>query len=127
MPSQKLLDLQTELVAAKGYLDPRIAGLENYMKLGGSELTLTGDSLLAIQQAHERRIRRSQLIQQALSALSTLDADSYPDVSPIRVPQVILDDLAEEQRELTQALSEFALDESATNLNLSASDPTPKE
>lgn len=119
--------LRAELNAALAVLAPEIRGLQQLLT------TTTSDSARAIlAEQLADKVRRRDLIavvladqDKELADLNALEADGYPDVSPMAVSNAVFEELAGEQTDIGAALGTLTERNVAAGPLTVSPNPTP--
>lgn len=121
MPSQKLLDLKAELLAAKAELVPQIEGLHDFARLNLHE-----DTQQRIQEATREYERRLGLIDTTLETLNNLSGDNYPEMPIREVLHDVFSDLQDNVNTIQAAFGKFAAKDEAVSALVTVGTPQPK-
>lgn len=120
MPSENLVKLHDELVAARAVLDPQIEGLKDFERLNIQEATKAKVTETKLQFEARR-----DLISNAVNALDSLNGHGFPDTPNISVAQEIFANLKENVDTIGAAFSKFK-PEQAVDLGVDVGSPVPK-
>jgi hypothetical protein len=110
----------TEVQAALAVARPQLKGLEFFLRLDQNDQTRG-----ALEQRRVDTDRRIGVLQAALQALENLNADGYPVVPVLEVPDTVLIDLTNDLSVEEAALALFTSNR-ATELNPTAGVPEAK-
>lgn len=101
--------LTAELVAARAVLSPQEEGLAEFERM-----EVSSDLSAKLQEVHAARAHRDALLQAALrkkdeyvAALDDLEADGYPALPNVMVPNSLLSELQEKEAFLKAAVAVF--------------------
>lgn len=95
--------VQTELTAALAALVPQIKGLQGLAAAG-----VSADLATALTGEAEVQIERQTLIHAVMTAIAALQANGYPTVPQVNVPESLLAELQEEQSAIASAVAMFS-------------------
>jgi hypothetical protein len=120
--------LSRELLAARARLAPQLRGL------GDLVVTSISDELVAkIREVQTSRQRLDGLLASALqardayiAALNALEADGYPNLPNVTIPNSIFSEMQEEQSDLQAAIKIFETEGMATSMSIGLGTPVAK-
>lgn len=115
MSSENLEKLRIELTSHQSVLEPQIEGLNDY-----AQLNIQSSTLDAVNAASTALIRRRDLVSAAITALTALGEDNYPDMSSFDVAESVYADLEMNLRTINAAFSRFRSREEAATAEIVA-------
>ncbi len=121
MSSQNLLNLKTELLAAKAVIEPQIEGLHDFARLNIKPETAT-----TVQEVTVDYERRLSVINNALDALGKLEEDKYPETPKEEVLSDVYKDLSDNVSTIQAAFAKFAIKDEAVTAEITPGTPEEK-
>ena len=120
MPSENLLKLHDELIAARNVIEPQIEGLKDFQRLN-----IAPDTKVKVTETLDRYDRRAKRINEAVAALDNLNNDDFPNMPNVEVVQAVYADLAAQVSTIGAAFAKFD-SEQAKSLGVTLGDAVQK-
>ena len=108
-------DFTSDLLAVIARIEPQIRGLIDLMN---NPNVIASDAMAAMQEQLNIRQRRLAFIKAVLTAIDELLDDGYPILDPMKIPQTVLDIIAQRIADVVKAAEVFTVETPATLLEI---------